>query len=366
MRRPTARTPRHPATQRRATGLAANPSSRPIARRTDAPRAHGCPNTAESFSTSPAFSFGEVWRYYEPMSAILTAYLPGAAAETCLLRNQQRVQIGRGSECDWCLDHPSISRQHAEITREGENWRLRDCGSKNGCYVEGVRTTGAILDHAAWLRFGDIHCEFTPLDLPAAERLEQRSARRRQSSITLAGRIAQHTALPDVLDETLRSVVELAECERGFILLNGPDGLRVRSCHGLNKDELRTRRFAGSMGAAMKSLTTGAAVVHNSLASDVDLAQRESIVDAGLRALVCLPLRIGGAVVGVVYADTRGPGSAITALDLELLVAFVERAALWMEARRGQEILAGVSASQPPTAIADGGDSLPAGVRSDP
>jgi hypothetical protein len=293
-----------------------------------------------------AFSFGDDWRYYEAMSAILTAFLPAAAAETCLLRNQQRVRIGRGSECDWCLDHPSISRVHAEILRDGDAWRLHDSGSKNGCFVEGTRTIDAKLDQPTWLRLGDIHCEFTPLDTHAAERIEQRATRRRQSSVTLAGRIAQHTALPDVLDETLRSVVELAECERGFILLNGPDGLRVRSCHGLGMEDLRTRRFAGSMGAAMKSLTTGKAVVHNGVAADADLAQRESVLDAGLRALVCLPLKIGDAVVGVVYADSRGSGSTITALDLELLVAFVERAALWMEARRGQEILAGVSAAQ--------------------
>ncbi len=280
------------------------------------------------------------------MSAILTAYLPAAAAETCLLRDQQRITIGRGSESDWRLDHPSVSRLHAEVRRDGNAWLLHDNGSKNGCFLEGSRTFEARLQQQAWLRLGDIHCEFTPLDARAAACMEQHSERRRQSSIQLAERISRHTHLPDLLDDTLVSVVELAECERGFILLNGPDGLRVRSCRGLDARELRTRRFAGSMGAAMKTLATGTAVVHNAVAADAELARRESVIDAGLSALVCLPLRSADAVVGVVYADTRSAGSTITALDLELLSAFVERAALWMEARRGQEILAGVSAAQ--------------------
>ncbi len=279
------------------------------------------------------------------MPALLTAYFPGAAAETCLLRDQQQVTIGRDSESDWCLDHPSVSRLHAELRRDGDVWLLHDKRSKNGCFVEGTRTHDARLEQSTWLRLGDIHCEFMPLDAQAAERFDQRGARRQQSSIALAERVGQHTVLPDVLDETLRSVVELAECERGFILLNGPDGLRVRSCHGLKMEDLHMRRFAGSMGAAMKSLTAGKVVVHNALAADAEMALRESVIDAGLRALVCLPLKIGNAVVGVVYADTRGTGSTITSLDLELLEAFVERAALWMEARRGQEILADVSAS---------------------
>lgn len=280
------------------------------------------------------------------MYALLTAYLPAAAAETCLLRDQQRVTIGRGSGTDWCLDHPSVSRLHAELQRDGDAWLLHDSDSKNGCFLEGARMRQARLQRPAWLRLGDVHCQFTPLDPQAAARMEQRAHRRQQSSVQLTERISRQTQLSDLLDDTLRAVVELAECERGFILLNGPDGLGVRSCLGLTTPEMHLRRFAGSMGAAMKSLATGKAVVHNAIAVDVDLARRKSVIDAGLAALVCLPLHTGAGVIGVVYADTRRAGSTITALDLELLTAFVERAALWMEARRGQEILAGVSAAQ--------------------
>jgi GAF domain-containing protein len=49
----------------------------------------------------------------------------------------------------------------------------------------------------------------------------------------------------------------------------------------------------------------------------------------------------GERALGVVYADRAHPGPAITTLDLELLEAFAERAALWIAARHASELLAG-------------------------
>src|SRR4249919_4177115 len=145
------------------------------------------------------------------MPARLTAYLPDNAAAVCLLRTQARVRIGRGSDCDFRLVHPSISRRHAELSLEQDQWRLADVGSKNGCFLDGVRTDWAVLDRATWLRFGDVHCEFAPLSDEAADAAEKRLSVKRGNSTILAERLAQQTSLPDLLAETLRATVELAE-----------------------------------------------------------------------------------------------------------------------------------------------------------
>jgi FHA domain/Domain of unknown function (DUF1707) len=49
--------------------------------------------------------------------------------------------IGRSSECDCMVTHPSVSRRHAELRRAGEGWLLRDLGSRNGTRVNGMRVT---------------------------------------------------------------------------------------------------------------------------------------------------------------------------------------------------------------------------------
>ena len=46
--------------------------------------------------------------------------------------------IGRDPECDLRLDNTAVSRHHARIERRGASYVLRDLGSANGTYVNGM------------------------------------------------------------------------------------------------------------------------------------------------------------------------------------------------------------------------------------
>jgi Protein of unknown function (DUF3662)/FHA domain len=49
------------------------------------------------------------------------------------------VTIGRQAECDVVLDDSNVSRRHAEVRRQGEDYVLVDLGSTNGSKVNGTR-----------------------------------------------------------------------------------------------------------------------------------------------------------------------------------------------------------------------------------
>ena len=49
------------------------------------------------------------------------------------------VSIGRQAECDVVLDDSNVSRRHAEVRRQGEDYVLVDLGSTNGSKVNGTR-----------------------------------------------------------------------------------------------------------------------------------------------------------------------------------------------------------------------------------
>ena len=272
------------------------------------------------------------------MPGCLTAYLPDAARRW-LLRSTDAPSLGRAEDCGVRIDHPSVSRRHARLEFDGGRWTLADAGSKNGVHVEGRRVLEAVLPDRAWLRVGDIACEWRELSDAEAGQLEARGVAKRADSRVLLESLQRQTRLPDLLRDTLRATVELAECERGFLLLSDATGLRVAATHGIAGDELERVGFAGSAGAVQRALAEGQAVVVNDARGDEAWSRRESVIAGGLRALLCLPLRVEGENVGLVYADSARPGCVITATDLDLLQAFAERAALWISARRGLEQL---------------------------
>ena len=47
------------------------------------------------------------------------------------------ITIGRASECALSLQHPSVSRHHCEISREGNRYFIEDLGSTNRTYLNG-------------------------------------------------------------------------------------------------------------------------------------------------------------------------------------------------------------------------------------
>ena len=59
------------------------------------------------------------------------------------LSQLQQAIIGRDSACDVHLDHPSVSRRHADIRRQTDGtYAIRDLGSANGTFVDGQRVAG--------------------------------------------------------------------------------------------------------------------------------------------------------------------------------------------------------------------------------
>jgi FHA domain/Domain of unknown function (DUF1707) len=53
------------------------------------------------------------------------------------LPTRSPAYLGRSRDCDYALDEEFVSRKHAVITYEQGRWRVQDCGSTNGTYLNG-------------------------------------------------------------------------------------------------------------------------------------------------------------------------------------------------------------------------------------
>ena len=114
---------------------------------------------AESWSTETthAGTFGLSFRRFS-----LAGSLPGGE-EVRFESMSDRCTVGVHERNDLVLADPTVSRFHAELQIRAEGPYLRDVGSRNGTFVDGVRVDGAWLRDGSTLRIGKTKLTFRVL-----------------------------------------------------------------------------------------------------------------------------------------------------------------------------------------------------------
>jgi hypothetical protein len=84
----------------------------------------------------------------------------GGIAGQAFQPDEGRTLVGRSPECDIFLDDVTVSRRHAEIVREGEEFTIRDLGSLNGTYVNRKRIESTALENDDEVQIGKYRLTF--------------------------------------------------------------------------------------------------------------------------------------------------------------------------------------------------------------
>jgi pSer/pThr/pTyr-binding forkhead associated (FHA) protein len=86
---------------------------------------------------------------------------PNQGAEFSL--DGERFLLGRGTECEFTIDHGSVSRIHAEVRMLDEGrFEIIDKGSANGLRVNGHPLARALLDSRDVIELGDVVLKYIP------------------------------------------------------------------------------------------------------------------------------------------------------------------------------------------------------------
>lgn len=278
------------------------------------------------------------------MPARLSVYPASGPVAEHRLEDGGDYLLGRGAECDVRVNDDRVSRRHARLTHTpGDGWRIVDLGSKNGLTIEDRRVTAGPLAAGAHVGLGGVALRFEPLGEAALRAEAERRLDRHLTGVRLQREFDPSAGPRELLDRLLASVMKVVGAERGFLLLTHPDGdLRLARLSGLAEEELERDDFSGSLSAAHRAMAQRRPVVCCDVSADTRLSGAPSVQSAGIRALVSLPLVVLDRVVGVVYADSREPGRALTELDVEILAGLADHAALALAVAGLQDEVAGL------------------------
>jgi hypothetical protein len=267
--------------------------------------------------------------------ARLVLYPSGRAIRFLVMADGESLAVGRDPGCELVLDDPKVSKRHARLSWDGEGWLLEDLGSKNGTSLNGAPAAGQRLAGADWVSFGGVQGQFQLVTEDEARALREERLARLQTSVDRRRHLSAGQDALDLLQRLLESAMDVIRADRGFVLVAGPSGdLRAELVAGFTAHDLASERFAGSSGAVEEALRRGEPVVASDLRVDRELGARPSVVQQGLGALACIPLRLDDGGRGVLYVDGRTPGAVVTDLDVEILEGLAEHAALLLGSLR--------------------------------
>ncbi|UJR85800.1 Hypothetical protein I5071_78800 [Sandaracinus amylolyticus] len=154
--------------------------------------------------------------------------------------------------------------------------------------------------------------------------------------IALLGRVLLEPDEQRVLQVALDEAVATTGGERAFLLLRRSKEKRpeVAIARNLDRDTIQKSRFRFSRSVAERVLATGEPLVTASASDDPELRGARSVLDLGLRSILCVPVRAPQGVIGALYLDHRFETARFGDADREMAQALADVIGLALENAR--------------------------------
>jgi len=156
--------------------------------------------------------------------------------------------------------------------------------------------------------------------------------RERQRWLAILG-LNRQLAIADsrsaVLTVLVDEAVRLFGAERGFLLsrADAAPGFEVEVARSLDLEAVANPERKISVTIAQRVLEHGEGVFSEDAQTDA-LSAAESVVDLRLRSVLCMPLRVGEQILGLLYLDHRFQAGVFDEQDLPWLMAFADQGAI--------------------------------------
>jgi PAS domain S-box-containing protein len=173
--------------------------------------------------------------------------------------------------------------------------------------------------------------------LTLKENIEAGERQRRDlQALTEIGRIVNSSLdLTIVLNEVMDTIIRLMGAQRAFLMLRDEEGeLQFLAARNWERQDISSDEWEVSRTIIEQVVRRGEPVVTTNARTDPRFDRQSSIVAYNLRSIICVPLKVKGALTGVIYTDNRAREGLFTHKELSLLAAFADQAAVALENAR--------------------------------
>lgn len=287
--------------------------------------------------------------------------------------------IGRHPECGIVVDAGAVSRYHAKIVANSDDYLVEDLGSRNGTFLNGqLLTKPEHLQEGDRIRISEIEFTFHSGEVPLfargssvtfdganfgimmvddqdTEQLSNQKVEYRSSSdglkmvatpeaklealMRINSNLSNALAVDEVLPKVLASLFDIfPAADRGFVVMTDgeqnivPRWVKTRAKH----DETETVRISRTI--IREVMRTGEAILSMDASEDSRFDSSQSIADFSIRSLICAPLTDSdGNSFGALQIDSTQGRGQFRDDDIDLLRGVASQAGIVINNARMHE-----------------------------
>jgi serine phosphatase RsbU (regulator of sigma subunit) len=263
------------------------------------------------------------------------------------------VKVGRSSQNGIQIADATVSKEHAEIFRNGPDLMIRDLGSRNGTRVNGIECgeptpirdgdtleIGKVVGRIG-TDFGDARTVLrSPEDISSSLRIRARDILARPLRATsdmsrivhLLAEAGRVLVLPRPLHETCAEILGFVEraiqASRIVILLQQPGESELVQIASRARGGRPNEPLAISRSILEAVMNEVSSVVISDTSLDDRFKQQQSIIAQSIHSALAVPLFDNENVLGVLYADSRDFSITYGEEQLEILTLLANMAAV--------------------------------------
>ena len=270
--------------------------------------------------------------------------IPGV---TDLTLTKTETTIGRSRTSDLYLEDPSVSRLHAWIRVRDGAYVIEDNRSLHGTKVNGIRVDSQRLAHNDVIELGIYELKFVDSTSSESTTIPGRwDVDRMQLLLNVTRSINSSLALREVLEHVIHAVIQVTRAERGFLMTLSSNGeLEFRVGRNCDRTAVETDGLSVSLSIIERVRRSGSSVVFSDIQDASESIHSPSIIELGLRSVMCVPLKTNDRLIGLIYVDSHRRAKQFGDDDLNLFEALANQASLAIEKSQLYEQLQRYSSS---------------------
>ena len=292
----------------------------------------------------------------QPRLAAISGRLKGAVFNV----SDDGTVIGRETSANLCIAESAVSRRHSKLEKSGDDYVINDLDSLNGTFVNDVPVKTRVLQHGDRVRIGESQFLFLLFDGDESSKSSQIELDDRQvvsgstvqvrfdDALYLMARdlsalmkvsttINAIRGLEELQERLLMLLFEVVPAQRGAILLSAEGSLEPTSVFGLDRAHGKDQTVIVSRTIIRQVMRDGVSLL-TSNTLDPKLGT-DSLISAGAKFVMCVPLMMFDHIIGVIYLDSTDPQDQFNKDHLQLVTAISGIAAVAIENARQFEWL---------------------------